>query len=93
MMNQYGTRARQHWQKYLPTQFQQLDDPDSFFSNLGEQIAQRVESLAEDLAGDDPPGEGYMDKLGRLNMARRDAESQIMREMALLEPEPATPKT
>jgi hypothetical protein len=87
-MNQYGTRAKQHWQKYLPKRFQQLDDPDSFFSELGEQIAQRVESLADDLAGDDPPGEGYMDKLGRLNMARRDAESQILREMALLEPEP-----
>ncbi len=89
-MNQYGTRAKQHWQKYLPTRFQQLDDPDSFFSDLGEQIAQRVESLADDLAGNDPPGEGYMDKVGRLNMARRDAESQVLREMALLEPE-ATP--
>lgn len=86
-MNQYGTRAKQHWQKYLPQQFRQLSDPDSFFSELGDQIADRVQSLTQDLAGDDPPGEGFLQKLGRLNMARRDAESQILKEMALLEPE------
>lgn len=85
-MNQYGTRAKVHWQKYLPERFKLLGDPDSFFSDLGEQIAARVESLSAELAGDDPPGEGYLEKLGRLNMARRDAESQIMQEMALLEP-------
>jgi hypothetical protein len=91
-MNQYGTRAKQHWQKYLPEQFQQLAEPDNFFSDLGEQIAQRVESLAEAIAGDDPPGEGYLDKVGRLNMARADAESDILREMALLDPEAPKPK-
>lgn len=91
-MNQYGTRAKQHWRKYLPERFSQLEDPDSFFSDLGEQIAERVQSLTDDLAGNDPPGESYLDKLGRLNMARRDAESQILREMALLDPEAAPPK-
>lgn len=89
-MNQYATRAKEHWQTYLPERFQQLDDPDSFFSDLGDQIAARVESLTADLAGDDPPMEGFMEKLQRLNMARFDAETQILREMALLEP-PATP--
>ena len=90
MSNQYGTRAKQHWQKHLPERFRQLEDPDSFFSTLGEEIAERVQTLAEELAGDDPPGESYLDKLGRLNMARRDAESEILREMALLEPEATT---
>jgi hypothetical protein len=93
MMNQYGTRAKQHWQKYLPERFSQLEDPDNFFSNLGEQIAERVQSLAEALAGNDPPGETYLDKVGRLNMARRDAESDVLREMALLEPESRPPKS
>lgn len=92
MMNQYGTRAKQHWQKYLPDRFNQLEDPDSFFSDLGEEIAERVQSLADALAGDDPQGESYLDKVGRLNMARRDAESAILREMALLDPEATTPQ-
>lgn len=87
-MNQYGTRAKQHWQKYLPQQYSHLPDPDSFFSELGDQIADRVQSLTQDMAGDDPPGEGFLQKLGRLNMAKRDAEWQVMQEMALLDPEP-----
>ena len=40
------------------------------------------------LAGNDPPGEGYLEKIGRLNMARFNAESDLLRTMALLEPEP-----
>ena len=90
-MNQYGTQAKKHWQKYLPMRYSQLNDPDSFFSDLGEQIAERVQSLMEDLAGEDPPGESYLDKLGRLNMARRDAEADVLREMALLDPEDPSP--
>ncbi|MFM2417732.1 MAG: hypothetical protein RL385_2455 [Pseudomonadota bacterium] len=31
--------------------------------------------------------ETYLQKLGRLNMARQNAESQVMQEMALLPPE------
>jgi len=46
-----------------------------------------VEVLAQALAGEDLPGEGYLDKLGRLQMARVTAESQALRELALLEPE------
>ena len=91
MMNQYGTRAKQHWQKHLPERYQQLNDPDSFFSDLGEQIAQQVQDLAADLAGDDPPGGGFIEKLGRWNMARFNAEAQILRELALLEPDATIP--
>lgn len=86
-MNQYGSIAKKHWQKWLPTSYRQLDDPDSFFSDLGEQIAERVEELSTVLAGDDPPGEQYLEKLGRLNMARQNAESQALQELALLPPE------
>ena len=91
MMNQYGTLAKKHWEKYLPKRFAQLADPDSFFSDLGDQIAERVQDLTEALAGKDPVDESYLDKLGRLNMARRDAEADVLREMALLEPESTTP--
>ena len=85
-MNQYGAQARRHWQEHLPDRYRQLDDPQSFFTDLGEQMAERVQELAAGLAGPDPVGEGYLDKVGRLNMARLTAEAQVLRE-TLPEPE------
>lgn len=88
-MNQYGRRTQQHWQQHLPTQYSQIADPEQFFETLGETIAQQIDALAEDLAGPDPADETYMQKLGRLNMARLNAEDQVMRE-TLPEPEITT---
>jgi len=87
-MNRYGARAQKHWKRWLPTRYGQIPDPDNFFASLGDEIRVRIEELSEALAGDDRPGETYLQKLGRLNMARLNAESQAMQEMALLEPEP-----
>ena len=88
-MNRYGAMARKHWERWLPTRYSQIDDPDTFFSTLGEEVQTRIEELSTALAGDDPPRESFMEKLGRLNMAVLNAESQALRELALLEPEPA----
>src|SRR5262249_40581804 len=53
---------------------------------------EQIEELATALAGDDPGGEDYLEKLGRLRMARFTAESQVLREMVLLPPEPGHPE-
>ena len=45
---------------------------------------QRITALAWELAGDDPPGEGYLDKVGRLGEARHRAEQIVLDEMILL---------
>jgi hypothetical protein len=88
-MNRYGTTARDHWKRWLPHRYSQLEDHESFFAELGEEIAARVDDLAHAIAGDDPPGEAYLQKLGRLNMARLNSEAQALQEMALLDPESA----
>jgi hypothetical protein len=88
-MNQYGTMARDHWARWLPGRYAHITDPDTFFANLGEEVAQQIGDLMMDLAGDDPPGEGYLAKVGRLNMARLQAEELVLAERVLLEPEPA----
>lgn len=90
-MNHYGARAKKHWETYLPIQFRDLPDPESFFTKLGEQISAQVRALTLELAGQDPAGEPYMDKVGRLNMSRLQAESQVMQELALIAPEDTTP--
>ena len=93
-MNHYGATAQRHWARWLPERYATIQDPDSFFSTLGEEAAQQIADLTLDLAGDDPPGEDYLVKVGRLNMARLQAEEIVLREQVLLTPEPgADPDT
>jgi hypothetical protein len=93
-MNHYGTTAQRHWARWLPERYAAIQDPGSFFSMLGQDVAQQIADLTLDLAGDDPPGEDYLVKVGRLTMARLQAEEIILREQVLLEPEPgADPDT
>ena len=92
VMNRYGRQAQEHWVKWRPHQLSQIPDPEAFFSSLGLQVETQVELLARDLAGDDPSGEGYLQKVGRLRMARLDAEARVLREMVLLPPEPGHPE-
>ena len=63
-MNQYGEMARRHWARWLPGRFAAIENPEAFFTGLGEEAGQRIIALAWELAGDDPPGEGYLDKAG-----------------------------
>jgi hypothetical protein len=89
-MNRYGLMARQHWARWLPGRYAAIEDPGSFFTDLGRLVAERVDQLALRLAGDDQPGEGYLGKAGRLGQARHQAEEIVLAEMVLLEPEPGT---
>jgi hypothetical protein len=87
-MNQYGRMARRHWARWLPARYAAIEDPDSFFSDLGTRAEQRIDQLADELAGDDQPGEGYLAKVGRLGEARHRAEQIVLTEDILLPPEP-----
>src|SRR4029077_19530668 len=65
-----------------------IQDPSSFFSVLGDEVAQQIGDLSLDLAGGDPRGEGSLEKVGRLNMARLQAEEIVLKDRVLLDPEP-----
>lgn len=92
-MDQYGEMARSHWARWLPRRFAAIEDPQSFFTELGEEAAERISDLAYQLAGEDQPGEGYLGKAGRLGEARHRAEQIVLAEMILLDPEPGTEET
>ena len=92
-MNDYGRLAMVHWRRWLPARYAAIQDPEVFFSTLGRQAENQVLDLAEQLEGPDLPGETYLEKIGRLNMARMQAEELVLREVILLEPEPETAET
>ena len=89
-MNSYGRRAMEHWRRWLPARYSSIQDPEAFFSMLGQQAESQILDLAEQLEGPDLPGEGYLEKVGRLNMAKKQAEEWVLREVILLDPEPET---
>lgn len=76
-MNQYGRQAQIAWQTRAPVAYAGIKDPKTFFSELGEQAADQVVDLAYQIAGPDLPGEDFFSKLGRWNMARRQAEEIV----------------
>jgi hypothetical protein len=80
--------AQRHWAQWLPRRYATIENRDSFFSDLGNRASDRIAELADRFAGDQPPGEGYLDRVGRLGQARRQAEEIVLHEMILLEPEP-----
>ena len=61
-MNRYGLMAQQHWARWLPARYAAIEDPDSFFSDLGNQAEARIGSLAAELAGNDQAGGGPPDR-------------------------------
>lgn len=86
-MNRYGVQAMRHWQKTDPDRYQAIEDPEEFFTALGEQVQEEIQVRAAALAGPDQPGESHLERSGRLNMARFTAESEVLRELVLI-PEP-----
>ena len=89
-MNRYRQMARKHWARWLPAQYAAIEDPTGFFSDLGNQAGQRIDQLADQLAGDGPPGEDYLAKAGRLGQARIQAEEIVLADLILLPPESGT---
>ena len=80
-MNKYGQQARTYWETERPEALSQIPDPTEFFSTLGQQIQDQVIDLSQQLAGPDPTGEGYLEKVGRLNSATMEAEEIVMNDL------------
>jgi hypothetical protein len=80
-MNRYGQIALERMRRYQPEVLAGIEDPDSYFSSLGEDLERQITELAAAIAGPDRPGEDYLVKLARLREARITAESEILRQV------------
>ncbi|MFD8897513.1 hypothetical protein [Streptomyces ardesiacus] len=85
-MNQYGRRAQRHWQEFRPGRIAEIDDPEAFFTELGTDVQDevRIRWTAERLNAPGVPGESFLERAGRLQQIRHDAEHEVLRELVLL---------
>jgi hypothetical protein len=86
-MNQYGTRLQEHWRTVAPSGYRQIEDKEAFFTQLGEEMLTVVDQLQQTLAGPDSPEETYLQKVGRLNAARKQAEEVAWENLVTVQPE------
>ena len=68
------------WPWFGPPWYEQVDDLDTYLVMYWCALHLSAAELAELLAGDDPPGEGYLAKVRRLIAARHQAEEIISHE-------------
>lgn len=80
-MNKYGKFAQETWKMTAPSQYALIPDPDEWFRELGERAMFQVGELQYQIAGPDPEGETYLQKVGRLNASRTQAEEIVRVEM------------
>ncbi|WDF35157.1 TnpV protein (plasmid) [Arthrobacter agilis] len=80
-MNKYGKFAQETWKMTAPSQYALISDPEEWFRKLGEEAMRQVGELQYQIAGPDPEGETYLEKVGRLNASRMQAEEIVRAEM------------
>ena len=78
-MNKYGHQARQHWERARPNELATLEDPDRYFTELGERVAAEIDRRAA--AEETELTEDYLANVGMINQARFTAESEVVREL------------
>ncbi|WP_417221204.1 TnpV protein [Arthrobacter sp.] len=86
-MNTYGKFAQDTWKTLAPSQYALIPDPEAWFTDLGKQAETAVVDLMMQLEGPDIKGETYLEKVGRINAAKRQAEEIIRAEMLTPQPE------
>ena len=86
-VNHYGAKARDHWRKHLPGQPGADPGSGGVLHAAGRDSRDADRPDRGRAAQTEPPGEGYLEELGRLETARKMAEMQVTREMLLVDPE------
>jgi hypothetical protein len=72
----YTEMVRRYYTEHRPRAAEALGSPqemEDYFRSLGAQIEEQVQQDEDKIAGADPVGETYLQKVGRLRMARAQA--------------------
>ena len=87
-MNHHGEQAKRHWSRYLPANYSRIEDPETFFSQLGDQADGEIEELYLEYAGPEIPEESAEEKQERLTQAMTRATEEVY--AYLVTPSPAS---
>lgn len=96
-MNYHGARAQDYWREQLPNQYARIEDPETFFTDLGNQVSAEIEDLYLEYAEQEVPEESAEEKQARLTQALDRATEEIYAELVTPspasqgEPDPETP--
>lgn len=88
-MNSFGQQVQQHWKTWLPTRYAQIENPQVFFAQAGEQIVEQILELSGSMEAEQREvlaAMPYMERVGRLNAIEHSAREIALAEW-LLEPE------
>ena len=86
-MNHYGQIAERYWTDWRPSRVIEMDDPETFFTEMGQQVQHEVDmtyaAMTKVVQADIPPEkvEGWK------NTARKMAEEKALAEIVYLEPD------
>lgn len=80
-MNRYGHQAQDMWSRYMPTQYAELENPEQYFTELGETIQNQISRISEQLERQLAPTDDYLARVGQLNGVRKQAEEIVLDEL------------
>ena len=87
-MNKYGLIAQEHWQRHAPSRYAALENPSEFFEELGQAALDQIEQLQTSLEAQIPKDLPYLEQVGQLRAAQKQAEEQVLNELVYsVEPE------
>lgn len=89
-MNRYGRMAMEHTQDSQPRAFAAIQDPETFFTEAGWEIAEAVEETLHQLVGDPQPGETLAAYQARSSRSVTTAEEMVFADHHLLTAPPET---
>lgn len=87
MSSYYAQMSRRRWETLAPKRTAALENPEEFFSLMGEQIETAIASTYPSLLQQSRPSSQYLTEVGRQSAARKQAEEYALAQMEWPEPE------
>jgi hypothetical protein len=89
-MNRYGRMAQDYTRENLPKAFAEIEDPERFFTEAGEEIEVAIGEVHAQILGDRRPEETKEEYQLRSSHSLRTAEELVLADHYLLVAEPET---
>lgn len=80
-MNKYGAQAQKYWMTQLPSRYAELDDPQEFFTELGEELEAEIVDYQTAMERQLDPELPYLEKVAHLRMIQKRAEELVFTEV------------